>query len=66
VTVGSYLVVEDTNINGHPTFPSYGEGPYEAVLQLLKSSTDFVVDRSREKFLMTFNPNGYLKRVART
>jgi len=66
VTAGSYLVVEDTNINGHPTFPSYGEGPYEAVLQLLESSTDFVVDRSREKFLMTFNPNGYLKRVART
>lgn len=64
VSLGSYLIVEDTNINGHPAFPSFGEGPLEAVQEFLKTDTRFIVDESCEKFLMTFNPQGYLKRVA--
>ena len=64
VSLGSYIIVEDTNINGHPTFPSFGEGPYEAVQEFLSTRRDFAVDGSREKFLMTFNPKGYLKRIA--
>ena|SRR5689334_4975503 len=64
VSLGSYLIVEDTNLNGHPAFPSFGEGPYEAVEEFLSTRTDFAVDRSREKFLLTFNPKGYLKRIA--
>jgi cephalosporin hydroxylase len=63
VTVGSYLIVEDTNINGHPTYPAFGPGPFEALREFLDGTTDFIVDRTREKFLMTFNPNGFLKRV---
>jgi cephalosporin hydroxylase len=63
VTVGSYLIVEDTNINGHPTCPSFGPGPFEAVTTFLESHPDFVVDETREKFLMTFNPRGFLKRI---
>jgi cephalosporin hydroxylase len=63
VTFGSYLIVEDTNINGHPTYPSFGPGPFEAVEEFLASTADFVLDPSREKFLMTFNPRGFLKRV---
>jgi cephalosporin hydroxylase len=63
VSVGSYLVVEDTNINGHPTFRRFGPGPYEPVRGFLCRSDEFEVDRTREKFLMTFNPMGFLKRV---
>ena len=63
VTVGSYLIVEDTNINGHPTYPDFGPGPFEAVEEFLESTTDFVADPAREKFLMTFNPRGFLRRV---
>jgi cephalosporin hydroxylase len=66
VTVGSYLIVEDTNINGHPTYPSFGPGPFEAVAKFLPAHPEFVVDASREKFLMTFNPGGYLRRLAET
>jgi len=63
VTVGSYLVVEDTNINGHPAYPTFGAGPSEAVDAFLRTTDAFDIDRSREKFLMTFNPRGYLRRV---
>jgi cephalosporin hydroxylase len=63
VSVGSYIIVEDTNINGHPTFPAFGEGPFEAVEEFLSRNQVFVPDKSRQKFLMTFNPNGYLKRI---
>ncbi len=63
VTNGSYLIVEDTNVNGHPVFRLHGAGPMEAVEQFVKAQTDFIVDRQREKFFMTFNPKGYLRRV---
>lgn len=63
VAVGCYLIVEDTNINGHPVLPGFGPGPAEAVQEFLQATRDFVVDREREKFLLTFNPGGYLRRV---
>lgn len=63
VTPGSYLIVEDTNVNGHPAKPDYGPGPMEAVDEYLKETQDYEIDASREKFLLTFNPRGYLKRI---
>lgn len=62
VSPGCYLIVEDTNINGHPSLPEHGPGPLEAVREFLKSDRHFEIDRSREKFLLTFNPSGYLRR----
>ena len=63
VSVGSYLIVEDTNVNGHPVAPGYGPGPGEAVEAWGAASHGFEVDRSREKHLHTFNPGGYLRRI---
>jgi cephalosporin hydroxylase len=63
VPVGSYLIVEDTHVNGHPIQWEYGEGPYEAVQEFLKTNSTFVVDKECEKLLITFNPNGFLKKV---
>ena len=63
VTPGSYMSVEDTNINGHPVSRSFGPGPMEAVEAFLERSSEFSSDCSREKFQFTFNPNGYLKRI---
>ena len=63
VTEGNYLIVEDTNMNGHPVLCNYGPGPMEAVNLFMKESHDFFVDRGREKYMMTFNPKGYLKKV---
>lgn len=61
VTSGSYLVVEDTNINGHPILQGWGRGPMEAIDAFLKTTDRFVVDAGREKFLLSFNPNGWLR-----
>jgi len=58
-----YLVVEDTNINGHPVYGSFGPGPMEAVQKFMAGNKDFEIDRSREKFKLTVSPNGYLRRI---
>ena len=63
VTLGSYVIVEDTQLNGHPVWPDFGPGPMEAVDIFLSESDDFVIDKAREKFYLTWNPRGYLKRV---
>jgi cephalosporin hydroxylase len=63
VSPGSYLVVQDTNINGNPVRSDFGPGPSEAVQEFLRTHDNFVVDRSREKFLLTFYPGGWLKRI---
>jgi cephalosporin hydroxylase len=63
VSRGSYLIVEDTHVSGHPVEWDYGKGPYEAVQTFLEENDNFVVDKLCEKFKMTFNPNGYLRRV---
>lgn len=63
VPIGSYVIVEDTDIGGHPVRPDLSEGPMEAVEEFLKENEEFIIDKDREKFYLTFNPNGYLKRI---
>jgi cephalosporin hydroxylase len=62
VQVGDYLIVEDTNVNGHPVWPDYGPGPMEAVDKFLSENNEFVIDERCERFLMTLNPRGFLRR----
>jgi cephalosporin hydroxylase len=62
VPIGCYLIVEDSNIGliREDLMP----GPLQAVESFLTRRDDFEIDREREKFLITFNPSGYLRRVA--
>ena len=63
VPVGSYVVVADTIVNGHPVWPAFGAGPAEAVKQILARHGEFVPDPTLEQYSLTFNPGGFLKRV---
>lgn len=65
VTVGGdYVVVEDTNLNGHPIQPQHGDGPYEAVLAYEATyPSDYVHDSEAAcKFGFSFAPRGFLVR----
>jgi len=61
---GDYLIVEDSNINGHPVFPGCGPGPYEAIEEYEKTYPgDYRRDEEREnKFGFTFAVRGFLIR----
>ncbi len=61
VPVGCYLIVEDSNIG--QIRKDLLPGPLEAIDVFLAGTDAFEIDRSREKFLITFNPSGYLRRV---
>lgn len=63
ITKESYIIVEDTCINGHPVREDFGPGPMEAVKEFLKENKDFIIDNTKEKFYLTSNPRGYLKRI---
>ena len=54
VSPGSYFIMEDTNI--------LLEGPNAAVACFLGEHTEFEPDLGMQKFLLTFNPGGYLRR----
>lgn len=61
VPVGCYLIVEDSNIGR--IRKDLMPGPLQAVETFLAKTDEFEIDREREKFLITFNPSGYLRRV---
>ena len=62
VGVGCYLIVEDTNVDA--VRPDLPPGPLKAIDEFLSRTSDFAIDREREKWVITFNPKGFLKRVA--
>ena len=63
VPVGSYVVVEETIVNGHPVWPGFGPGPFEAAKRILAAHGNFAADPKMEKYALTFNPGGFLKRL---
>lgn len=67
VTPGQFLVVEDTNIDGHPVQRDWmgGPGPSFAVAEWLPQHPEFAADVLAERMMMTFYPGGWLRRGVR-
>ena len=63
VSPGCYLVVEDGFLGGRPVRPDAAPGPSEALDAWLAEDPPFEPDRWRERFLLTQNPRGYLRRI---
>lgn len=67
VGVGSYLIIED-GINDlfrpFEELGSFEEGPMAAALEFINENPHFQIDKSRERYIMTYNPNGFLKRIS--
>ena len=63
VSKDSYLIVQDTNANGHPVLKNFGPGPMEAVKEFLAANDQFRPDREAERLMFTMHPKGYLKRI---
>jgi cephalosporin hydroxylase len=57
-----YVIVEDSNINGHPVARNWGEGPFEAMEEYFRRYPhDYHRDKQREhRFAFTFATNGFL------
>lgn len=67
VTVGSYFVVEDGIVDlfhDGDGLGFAGGGPLAATEAFLAENKNFVADPDRERYLLTYNPKGFLKRIA--
>ena len=66
VSLNSYLIVEDGIVDLfrlRDGFWGLEDGPLAAVEVFLRDDPRFVVDQACERYLLTYNPRGYLKRV---
>lgn len=63
VQLNDYFIVED-GICHHGVEEGPNPGPMEAIEAFVGERTDFEIDRDRESFVITWNPKGYLRRVA--
>lgn len=64
VSPGSYLIVEDGIVNGHPVESNFGPGPLEATQRFLSNHPEFAHDSDKDRFRVTFNPSGFLRRAS--
>ncbi len=61
VRPGGYFIVEDS-ICHHGLDVGPSPGPFEAIETFVDENPAFEIDRSRESFLITWNPKGFLRR----
>ena len=65
VTPGSYLIVEDGIIDLYRPgdgIAGFDPGPLSATQEFLRGAPEFTVDKDRERYLITANPDGFLRR----
>jgi cephalosporin hydroxylase len=67
VTLNSYLIVEDGIVDvfepEEMNWAANAQGPLIAIEQFLGENDNFIRDKERERYLITYNPKGYLKRI---
>ena len=67
VSINSYFIMEDGIVDLFHHGDGLGfqeEGPLAAIEEFLNRNTHFVIDFSRERYILTYNPKGFLKRIS--
>lgn len=62
INKGSYFIVEDS-ICHHGLDIGPSPGPFEAIESFIAENDDFIIDREKESFLITWNPKGFLLKI---
>jgi cephalosporin hydroxylase len=66
VSLNSYFIVEDGIIDlfsPKDIIGAFWEGPLAATEEFLRENPNFVADAERERYYLTANPRGFLKRI---
>jgi cephalosporin hydroxylase len=68
VSLNSYFIVEDSIVDlygslGFPGWSAGQEGPLAAIEEFLQSNPRFIADKEKERYILTYNPKGFLKRI---
>jgi len=65
VSVGSYFVVEDgiVDLFSLSGMGAWYDGPLVATEEFLAANPEFEADEERERYLVTYNPKGFLRRL---
>lgn len=65
VSIGSYFIVEDGIMDLFSSEEGIGgySGPLNATIRFLKENKNFIIDEECERYLLTYNPKGFLRRV---
>ncbi|RZB38064.1 MAG: hypothetical protein SRB2_00410 [Desulfobacteraceae bacterium Eth-SRB2] len=67
VSINSYFIIEDGIVDLYHHGDSLGfeeKGPLAAIEEFLSHNSHFAIDSSRERYLLTYNPKGFLKRIS--
>ena len=64
VSVGNYIIAEDSCFDEYPAWPEYGPGPATAIKEFIERTDRFEIDRELEQHMITFAPRGFIKRIA--
>ena len=63
VTKGQYYIVEDTLIGAYMPFAKESIKAHKSVEKFMSETKVFKIDKYREKWFITLNPNGYLEKI---
>ena len=66
VSVDSYFIIEDAITDLFTEEEKIGtpwDGPLHAIIEIMKNTDEFVLDRRLEYYLITYAPYGFLRRV---
>lgn len=67
ISINSYFIVEDGVMDLFKPgdgIGAFNDGPLAAIDEFLRKNSNFIADEKRERYILTYNPRGFLKRIS--